>query len=96
MSSFKISEELVEKFQKDGAVYIPNFFDKKWIEAARIGIKNVMANPSKYGENLRPVENEGAYFNDYCNWRNFPELVEYVYNSPAAELVAQLMKSDVW
>ena len=45
--------------------------------------------------NQRPIENEGAYFNDYCNWTRIPELIDYVNNSPAAEVVAQLMKSDL-
>merc|ERR1712156_43080 len=41
---------------------------------------------------LRPNENEGGYFNDYCNWQSIPEIKDFVQNSPAASIVGQLMK----
>lgn len=95
-SSIELTSEQIEQFQNDGAIYLPNVFDTKWVESAKVAIDKVMANPSPYGESLRPVENEGSYFNDYCNWQRIPELRDYVYNSPAAELVGKLMKSDIW
>ena len=55
-------------------------------------IKVTMDNPSSFSEMLRPNENEGGYFNDYCNWQSIPEIKDFVQNSPAASIVGQLMK----
>ena len=36
---------------------------------------------------------QGAYFNDYCNWEKIPQFRDFVFNSPAAEIAATLMRS---
>lgn len=43
---------------------------------------------------LQVADGEGAYFNDYCNWSWIEEFSQYVWESPAAALAAQLMKSQ--
>ena len=40
-------------------------------------------------------ENEGAYFNDYCNWEKIPQFKKYIMESPAAEIAGRLMESQV-
>ena len=71
-SSIELTSEQIEQFQNDGAIYLPNVFDTKWVESAKVAIDKVMANPSPYGESLRPVENEGSYFNDTVIGNGFP------------------------
>jgi ectoine hydroxylase-related dioxygenase (phytanoyl-CoA dioxygenase family) len=59
------------------------------------GIEKNLTHPSQYGERLSSGEpGDGAYFNDYCNWREIEEFRDYVYNSPAASIAGQLMKSS--
>ena len=91
MSSL-ISKEQIDQFQNDGAILLKGVFDDKWVELAKRAIKVTMENPSSFSEMLRPNENEGGYFNDYCNWQKIPEIIDYVQNSPAASIVGQLMK----
>ena len=91
MSSL-ITPEQIEQFQNDGAVLLKGVFDKKWVNLAKRAIKVTMDKPSSFSEMLRPNENEGGYFNDYCNWQKIPEIVEFVHDSPAASIVGQLMK----
>lgn len=88
----KISSELIEAFQEDGAVLLKGVFDDKWIQMAAEAIRKTMQNPSEFSEMLRPVAGQGGYFNDYCNWTQIPEIVDFVYHSPAAGIVGQLMK----
>eukprot|EP00058_Branchiostoma_floridae_P027272 XP_002612763.1 hypothetical protein BRAFLDRAFT_97256 [Branchiostoma floridae] len=59
------------------------------------GIEKNKAHPSRYSESLVGEGGPGAYFNDYCNWRSIPEFQDFVYNSPAAQIAAQLMDSQV-
>ena len=36
----------------------------------------------------------GRFFDDYCNWQRIPEFAEVIHTSPAAEVAADLMRSD--
>lgn len=95
MKSTKVAAEDIDKFQEDGAIVLRGVFSQEWIDAARIGIHKTMKNPSQYAEMLKPDPNQGGYFNDYCNWKKIPEVKKYVYNSPAAAIAGQLMKSPM-
>ncbi|XP_064454695.1 uncharacterized protein LOC135365979 [Ornithodoros turicata] len=87
-----ITQEILEDYHRDGAVCLRGVFEPRWVEAARKGIEQTMENPGPHSERLQGSSGS-AYFNDYCNWRQVPEFVDYVYKSPAAELVGQLMQS---
>lgn len=89
-----IPEELVAKYNEDGAILLPGVFSPPWVEKVRAGIARNLESPSQYGEMLRPVANKGAYFNDYCNWTHIGEFRDYVYTSPAAAVAGQLMRSS--
>ena len=41
------------------------------------------------------MDGGGAYFNDYLNWDSISEFKEYIYQSPAKDIVAQLLDSKV-
>ena len=92
MSSVKLTDQLIQQFQEDGAVLLKGVFNEDWVKVVRTAIQKSMDNPSSFSEMLRPNPNEGGYFNDYCNWQKIPEIRDYVYNSPAASIVGQLMK----
>ena len=94
-SQIEIEPELIDRFQNDGAVLLKNVFETKWVDLAEKIIQKTMENPSKFSEMLRPNENEGGYFNDYCNWKQIPELIDFVHHSPAASIVGQLMNSKI-
>ena len=95
MAMANIDLELISQFQEDGAVLLKNAFEPKWIALAEKVIQKTMDNPSEFSEMLKPNENEGGYFNDYCNWQQIPELIDFVHHSPAAQIVGQLMKSKI-
>lgn len=90
----EVKSSLVEQYQRDGAVLLKGIFDDTWVEKVRRGIRKNLDKPSQYGETLTVKEGEGAYFNDYCNWQWIDEFREYVFDSPAASLVAQFTKSS--
>ena len=89
-----LTSELKENFDKDGVVIIRKVFSKDWLEKTKIAIEQNMASPSQYGENVKAEGGSGSYFNDYLNWQRIPELLEYVYKSPAAEIAKFLTGSQ--
>lgn len=88
-----ITQTHIEDYQRDGVVLIKGLF-KDYIDILRTGIETNMAEPGKYAaENLNKGE-AGRFFDDYCNWQRIPEFKDAIYNSPVAEIAADLMQSD--
>lgn len=88
-----VTEADIDAFQRDGAVLIRGLF-RDHVESLRRGIETNMAEPGPYAaENLKPGE-AGRFFDDYCNWQRIPEFEAAVRASPAAEVAADLMRSD--
>ena len=88
-----IADSVVSDFQENGAVCLRGVFDGQWIEKIRRGIATNRLSPSPCGEEL--TGGGGSYFNDYCNWQTIDEFRDFAFNSPAAELAAKLMDSQV-
>ena len=87
-----ITDEHVQSFQRDGVVLIKGLF-ADYVDIIRSGIEHNMSNPGPYAaENLKEGE-DGRFFDDYCNWTRIDEFKEVIWNSPAAEVAANLMKS---
>ena len=88
-----VSEEMVEDFQRDGAVLIRGMW-AHWVETLRAGVARNMAAPGPHAaENLKPGES-GRFFDDYCNWQRIPEFGRVIRESAVAEVASRLMRSD--
>ena len=86
-----LSQKQIDDYQNLGAIIIKGAF-KDWIEPLRSGFQKVLDNPSQHGrENVN--ENEGRFFEDYCNWQRIQEFKDCMFNSPAAKIVAEATNS---
>ena len=92
--SIPVTRHEIESFQRDGAICLRQKFDQEWLDLIADGIERNLAAPSEHAESLSTEESAARFFSDYCNWRDIPEFREFVYHSPAAEIVARLMGSD--
>ena len=87
-----IDEADIAAYQRDGVVALHALFSPDWIERLRAGIERNLAEPSEFaGEH---GEGQGKFFDDYCNWERIPEYLAFVYESPAAEIAAAVMRSE--
>ena len=86
-----LSEKQIKDYQADGVIVVKDVF-KDWIEPLRKGFQKVLDNPSKHGrENVN--DNNGRFFEDYCNWERIEEFKNCIFNSPGAEIVAEVTNS---
>ena len=93
MPSPLVSQADIDAFQRDGVVLIKGLF-RDYVELLCEGVERNLRDPGPYAaENLKPGEG-GRFFDDYCNWQRIPEFVETIENSPAAEVAADLMRSE--
>ena len=86
-----ISKSEIEKFNKDGAIFLKNKFDIKWIEKLKKGIEYDIKNPSPRFKSHTIKSNVPAYLEDYWTWDIVPEFKEFVFKSPYAEIASELM-----
>jgi len=88
-----VSKNEIEKFNQDGAIFLKNKFDVKWIEKLKKGIEYDIKNPSPRFKSHTIKPNVPAYLEDYWTWDLVPEFKDFVFNSPYAEIASELMSA---
>jgi ectoine hydroxylase-related dioxygenase (phytanoyl-CoA dioxygenase family) len=87
-----LTTEQVNSYKQNGALVVRDIF-KPWINVLREGFEKVLKNPGPHArENINKNEN-GRFFEDYCNWHRIPEFLRFVKESPAAQIVAEATNS---
>ncbi len=88
-----LTQDHIDTYQRDGVVLIEGLFADH-VDTLRDGIARNMDNPGDYAaENLKAGES-GRFFDDYCNWARIPEFEQVIKTSAAAEVAADLMRSE--
>ena len=86
-----LSEKQINDYQTDGVIIVKDIF-KDWVEPLKKGFQKVLDNPSKHGrENVS--DNNGRFFEDYCNWERIEEFKDCIFNSPGAQIVTEATNS---
>ena len=86
-----LTNEEINFYQKQGALIIKNVF-KPWINILREGFEKVLKEPGPHArENVK--NEEGRFFEDYCNWQRIFEFKKFAEESPAAQIVGEATRS---
>jgi|TARA_B110000879_G_scaffold18163_1_gene21918 ectoine hydroxylase-related dioxygenase (phytanoyl-CoA dioxygenase family) len=80
------------QFQNEGATVLRGFF-VDWVETLRDGIAANIANPNPNARIYQSDGGGGRFFVDYCSWQRIPQYRDFIFNSLAAEIGANLMNS---
>ncbi len=88
-----VSSELVDAFQRDGAVCVRGAFSPDEVALVERGIDRNLAEPSPRALVASGPDDPGRFFEDFCNWDRIPEYEQFVRTSPAAEVAGRLMGS---
>jgi len=82
-----LSSEEIDSYKNQGAIVINNIFSP-WIDLLRTGFDKVLKEPGLHArENV--INEEGRFFEDYCNWQRINEFKKFAEESPAAQIVAE-------
>jgi ectoine hydroxylase-related dioxygenase (phytanoyl-CoA dioxygenase family) len=84
---------LHDDFLRDGAVCVRGAFSADEIALVERGIERNLAEPSERANVASRPDDPGRFFEDFCNWQRIPEFEEFIRNSPAAAIAAELMGS---
>jgi ectoine hydroxylase-related dioxygenase (phytanoyl-CoA dioxygenase family) len=88
-----ISADQIERFQRDGAVRIPQLLRPDEIAELRAGIDLNLAHLSPRAKVASGPEDPGRFVEDFCNWQHNPHYRRVIFESALAETAARLMQS---
>ena len=86
-----LTKENIKEFNEDGAIFLKNMFNIRWIEKLKKGIERDIKKPSPRFKSHTLEKNVPAYLEDYWTWDLVPEFKDFVYNSPYAKIASELM-----
>jgi ectoine hydroxylase-related dioxygenase (phytanoyl-CoA dioxygenase family) len=88
-----IDETVCDTYAEAGAVCLRGIFTD-WVELLRAGVERNHDQPGPYfSENVIDGDT-GRFWDDYCNWQRIPEFNRFIKESNAAQLAAQIMRSQ--
>jgi len=88
-----LTSEEVDIYHRDGVVPLRSMFDKEWIELLNKGLDINCESPTEQSRIWDKNDSGHTMFYDSLAWREIEEYKKFIFNSPAAELCGQLMKS---
>ena len=84
-----IGEDLISEYEAAGAICLRGFFDEHWVERLRAAVQR----RSESGPQALSRRQAAFSFTELFMARSDPEFREFVLESPAAAIAAQLMRS---
>ncbi len=88
-----ITHSKIQEFSRNGAVLLKKVFASKWLSLLAEGIEKNRKDPGPYACQYTPKDEEGDFYDDYCNWQRFDEYKDFLFNSPVAEIAGRLTQS---
>ncbi len=88
-----LSHETIQEFRDTGATVLRGVFTD-WVKTLQAGVDANMAAPNPNARIYKGDNGGGRFFVDYCSWSRIPEYRDFIFDSPAAEIGAELMESD--
>lgn len=89
-----VTDEEITAFEEDGVVCLRQRFESHWLESLADGFEKNLAAPGPNSSQLTPEGNPGGYFDDFLVWHRIQEYRDFIFDSPAAEIAARLMRSN--
>lgn len=88
-----ITPDEIERYERDGAICLRGLFDAAWIERMRGAIDRLLDSERARRGDLTAPGGTGRFNNGSLMWRFDPDFRAFVFESPAAEIARQIMRS---
>ena len=90
-SSTLFTTAQIDRFQDDGVLHLPGAFKTEWLTLLARGIDRDIANPGPRFEARSTPNSDARYYESFWVWSDIPEFRQFVFESPAAQLAAELL-----
>lgn len=88
-----ISPDEIETYHRDGVVLLPGMFDRGWIDLLKQGLAANCDDPTNRSRVWDRDAAGRTMFYDSQAWRRIGEYRQFIFDSPASRIAAQLMGS---
>lgn len=88
-----VQEHEKQEFRDKGVTILRGVF-LDWVKILQEGVAENMRDPDPNARIYKGDKGGGRFFVDYCNWARIPEYKDFIFNSPAAQIGAELMDSE--
>lgn len=89
----EITQEEIEAYHQDGVVMLKSMFDQDWIKLLTSGLTKNCKNPTHRARTWDRDSAGRTMFWDSQAWQCISEYQKFIFESPAAKLAGQLLKS---
>jgi len=89
-----VSAAARERFDREGVLCLRGVIAAEWLQCARRGIDDSMANPGPFFRDQTPAGSPARYVFDYWNWWNIRAFRRLVMDSSLAGMVASLLGAE--
>jgi ectoine hydroxylase-related dioxygenase (phytanoyl-CoA dioxygenase family) len=89
-----IDADLIERFQREGAVCIRQLFRPEEIALLRAGIDENLAQLSPRAKLASAADDPGRFVEDFCNWQHNALYQRFIFDSALPETAGRLMRSS--
>jgi ectoine hydroxylase-related dioxygenase (phytanoyl-CoA dioxygenase family) len=91
MATLPVDVELASVFARDGVACVRGVLDPGELATAARAIEIVLSNPSPLAQVASAADDPGSFFEDFCRWREIPEIEQLARHSRVPQLAAALM-----
>ena len=88
-----ITPDEIETYHRDGVLLLPGMFDKDWIELLNKGLDANIETPTRRSRIWYKDTSGRSMFYDHTAWKDIEEYRKFIFNSPAAQICGQSMRS---
>lgn len=89
----EVDDAEIAAYDEAGVVCLRGLIDPEWLEYLMPTVEDAMAAPGPYGEEYA-LAGTGRFFGDLSVWERHARFRDFVFQSPAVEIAAQVMRSD--
>src|SRR5258708_3322848 len=95
MDSSPIPNEMADAFARDGVAVVRAVLDQAELASAALAIDIVLANLSPIAQVASTPDDPGSFTEDFCRWREIPEIERLARYSSAPRVAAALMATPL-
>jgi|TARA_Y100000817_G_scaffold150283_1_gene117539 ectoine hydroxylase-related dioxygenase (phytanoyl-CoA dioxygenase family) len=81
-------------YENDGVALLSDVLDSGWIDFLRNAFEEALSNPGSLAEEYAPADGPGRFFADLNMWQRIPAFRQFVFESPAAKIAAEVMRAS--
>jgi len=87
------TENEISQFQVEGVLLVKNALNIRWLDLLAKGIERNKLDRGPWSCDYTKTDDEGEFWDDYCNWQRFREYKEVLFESPLATMAREVTRS---